>query len=193
MESTVIERIAKYIIDQAPKQFKSQTLFSVPWESVYQVFGVDLDEFINNLIIEQLYKSGVVISANTDTDGFDVLIRKNNKSKSIDRIMGGIALVSTIVPFNDFDLVQYGKELYNQQGQSICDILGAWCIRNNVCMESAIDFLKEDTHADKSFGKLISSMVRTYHYWKDKYNEYGMISNEELLELEIAPLTELDK
>ena len=54
-------------------------------------------------------------------------------------------------------------------------------------------FLKEDTHADKSFGKLISSMVRTYHYWKDKYNEYGMISNEELLELEIAPLTELDK
>ena len=108
----------------------------------------------------------------------------NKKFKSIDRIMGGISLVS-VVPFTKKDAIQYGKELYAQQGQAICDMVVSWCMINNVSTKLAVRYVLSEHNMDEAFGILIFDMMSNFHDWKDKYIDYGMISNDELLDLEL--------
>lgn len=190
MNENIIEKISKYIIKEAQQNLKSNTtytVYTVSREEVLQQFGLEIEEYINNKILTSLCRDEAVNSAELDTDGFNITLTracKKIKSKSIDRIMGGISLV-LVIPFTKGDAIQYGKELYAQQGQSICDMVGAWCIRNNVCMRLAIRYLLSDHNTDEAFGTLILNMMITFHKWMDKYIDYGMISNDDLLDLEL--------
>lgn len=121
-----------------------------------------------------------------------------NNTIKLDRLLGGISLVAS-VPFSEDDAIQYGKDLFEigsrkARSVDVCDILAAWCIRNHVSVALAMNFLTSQTIPDRerAFSILVFNMMSTYADWEDRYIDYGMIHDDEILSIELAAIKRLE-
>ena len=76
----LFKKIADYIINEVrinASDLSGEANYCVEHADIQSIFSAEIKEFFDNAIIEELYRSGKVADATENTDGFDVILYKD--------------------------------------------------------------------------------------------------------------------
>lgn len=77
MGNPIFKKISEYIIDQVAENSESSMSgfqYCVTDSEIQEMFAVDIENYINEKILEELDKREEVADVQLDTDGFDVVL-----------------------------------------------------------------------------------------------------------------------
>ena len=77
MKENIFKKISDYIINEVSQNSESSMSgfqYCVSYADIQELYAVEIEEFVNNMILKELENSGKVADIILDTDGFDVVL-----------------------------------------------------------------------------------------------------------------------